>query len=127
MGLDCYACHSLQDGELTPQELNTFEQADIHLCGGLASGDGSDGSFRGKVYATHIEEITGVSLYQEFIPPEVVKQMYISLQDCQPSAVIDALNHEGINFNHLTANDILELRKFFKVCAECNLGLAGWC
>ena len=126
MGLDTYACRSIQDGELTQQELAAFGQADIHLCGGLASGDGSDGSFRGKVYDMFMQEITGVSLYQEFISPEVVKQMCVSLQDCQPSDMVDIMNREGTNFNHLTNKDILELQKFFGVCAEQGLGLAGW-
>ena len=44
------------------------------LCGGMFSGDGS-GSFRGKVYDDIIEEITGVSLYQERIEPAVVAEM----------------------------------------------------
>jgi hypothetical protein len=41
--------------------------ADINLCGGMFSGNGARGSFRGKVYGDMVESITGVSLYQSVI------------------------------------------------------------
>ena len=36
-----------------------------NVCGGMFSGNGSDGSFRGKVYADFLYAITGRSLYEE--------------------------------------------------------------
>ena len=44
MGLDNFFSKS----EASPQEV-TFSQ-ELKLCGGMLSGNGSDGSFRGKVY-----------------------------------------------------------------------------
>jgi hypothetical protein len=49
MGLDTFASRSSDDIELTEADLKAFEEAEISLCGGIFSGDGSDGSFRGKV------------------------------------------------------------------------------
>ena len=37
-------------------------EGDFKVCGGMFSGSGND-SFRGKVYARLVEDITGVSLY----------------------------------------------------------------
>jgi hypothetical protein len=48
MGLDTYASRSPDDIELTEEDIQAFQEADITLCGGLFSGN--DGSFRGKVY-----------------------------------------------------------------------------
>jgi len=85
----------------------------------MFSGGGNDGSFRGKVYAMLILEITEESLYAEWIAPEDVCKMYASLIACDPE---DACCLGDRN----TAQDILELRKFFRVCCERGLGLVGW-
>jgi hypothetical protein len=119
MGLDNYASNSSEEMTLTPEQAQAFEAADIQLCGGLFSGAG--GSFRGKIYAPLIAEITGVSLYQEWIPPTTVRKMYQKLSAVDPEAYIRENNGwEGQKL------DILDLRAFFKVCAERNLGLIGW-
>jgi hypothetical protein len=75
MGLDTYASRSPEDLVLTEEDLQAFADAQIELCGGIFSGEG--GSFRGKVYASLLLDITGVSLYAEWIPPETVHQMCI--------------------------------------------------
>ena len=53
----------------------------LHLCGGMLSGSG-EGSFRGKVYNELIERLnelierlTGVSLYEETLPNNVIRMM----------------------------------------------------
>ena len=107
MGLDNYAQPS-EDEDLSEEDVRAFEQAGISLCCGVLSGDGSDGCFRGKVYQEDIFDITGVSLVREWIPPDTVKEMYQALVEWDTSE-----------------SEILELRKFFKVCAERNLGLRG--
>ena len=119
MGLDTFAAHTPEDIELTKEDLQAFEQANIALCGGIFSGGGNDGSFRGKVYAELILEVTGQSLYAEWIPPETVKEMYDSLAMGDPEDVA------GWGYKN-TAQEVLELRKFFKVCSERGLGLVGW-
>lgn len=119
MGLDTFASHSPDEIELSDADVQAFSNADISLCGGIFSGGGNDGSFRGKVYAELILEVTGQSLYSEWIPPETVQEMYASLTECDPE--------EAALWGYRnTAQEILELRKFFKVCSEQGLGLVAW-
>ncbi len=68
MGLDTYAAHTPEDIELTEDDIQAFEEARISLCGGMLSGDGNDGSFRGKVYVMLILEITGESFLKNGFP-----------------------------------------------------------
>lgn len=121
MGLDTFASRSEDDIELTDEDLQAFREANIELCGGIFSGSGNDGSFRGKVYVMLITDITGESLYKGWIPPETVKEMYAALLSCDPQ------QHFQENYwHHCMPEDILELRKFFRVCSERNLGLLNW-
>ena len=104
---------------LSDEDIEAFEEADIHLSGGVLSGE--DGGFRGKVYDLLVQDITGESLYQEWIPPGRVKKMYEALMKCDPKEVL-----KGEYGYDLSESSIINLRKFFKVCAERNLGLVGW-
>jgi len=119
MGLDTFASRSPDDIELNPEDIQAFNEADIYLCGGIISGGG--GSFRGKIYSLLILEITGESLHQEWITPETVQAMYTALADCDPQQVID----ESDTWDR-TTGEILELCKFFGVCADRGLGLINW-
>ena len=121
MGLDTFASRSPEDIELTGEDSQAFEQADIQLCGGIFSGNGNDGSFRGKMYVMMVLGITGESLYQDWIPPETVQEMYATLEACDPE---QAFQENG--WHRCSPVDILELRKFFKVCSERGLGLINW-
>jgi hypothetical protein len=104
---------------LTDEDEAAFEAAEPNLCGGIVSG--AAGSFRGKVYSGLVHEITGESLYEEFIPPDRVKAMYEAIRDCDPG------EFEGCDYRFGDPEEqIEELRKFFKVCAERNLGIVGW-
>lgn len=47
LGLDIYTQPS-KDEELSEEDIQAFKQADIRLRGGILSGNGDDGSFRGK-------------------------------------------------------------------------------
>lgn len=119
MGLDTFAARGPGNIELTEEDIQAFKDVDITLCGGIFSGGGNDGSFRGKVYSELIYEITGQSLYAEWIPPETVKAMYASLMACDPQEVA------GWAYRNTPQED-QELRKLFKVCVERGLGLVGW-
>jgi len=121
MGIDTFASRSPEDIELTEEDINAFRVENIQLCGGVFSGDGSDGSFRGKVYSLLIIEITGQSLTQEWIPPEVVSEMYNALLGCDPDQVIEEFRESNDS-----SLEIIELRKFFKVCNDRGLGLINW-
>ena len=118
MGLDTYASRSPDEIVLTEEDLQAFADAQITLCGGLFSG--VDGSFRGKVYVNLVLEITGENIAQMWTPPETVQKMYAALLACDPEEAIRQYDVDN------TADEILELRKFFKVCSERGLGLVGW-
>jgi hypothetical protein len=120
MGLDNYAAHSPDDIELTEEDLQAFQDAGIELCGGIFSGDGSDGSFRGKVYASYVLEITGESLYAEWLPPETVSEMYQTMADYEIARAQQVEEMDPTNIQHS------DLCKFFKVCSERGLGLVSW-
>ena len=56
MGLDCYIVHGNdRDKSFTHEDDERIK--DINLCGGMMSGHGSDGSFRGKVYEPLIDDL----------------------------------------------------------------------
>ena len=113
MGLDTYAQPN-EDEELSAADARAFKEADINLCGGVLSGYGDKGSFRGKVYSDIVRRITGQSLYQSWIPAEVVADMYQKLTSCRRE------DYPG------REEDIDNLRRFFGICVDRKLGLFGW-
>jgi len=119
MGLDTYASKTPGEIQLTPEQSRAFEEADIHLCGGVLSSGGA--SFRGKVYVEVILDATGECLCQDWIPPERVGSMYQALAACDPEEVA-----ERSDIWVVSPEEIIGLRRFFKVCAEHELGLIGW-
>jgi len=58
MGLDCYIVHS-NDREKPFTAEDDPRIKDINLCGGMMSGHGADGSFRGKAYEPLMDELMG--------------------------------------------------------------------
>lgn len=120
MGLDTYAARS-PEGGLREGDLRAFDEADLQLCSGLNSGGG--GSFRGKVYADVVERVSGVSLHQEWIPPETVRAMAEAFDRCDPEAVERKM--EGETYT-ISAREARALRTFFRICADRSLGLIGW-
>ena len=121
MGLDIYAVHAPGLG-LTEEDGCAFEAAGIELCSGIYSD--ISGSFRGKVYDTLILDLTGVSLYQVWIPPETVKQMAEALRRIDPQKFEKDLAG-NYSWEVYSAHTIVHLRKFFDLCAERDLGLSG--
>lgn len=56
MGLDCYIVHGNdQDKAFTHEDDERIKN--VSLCGGMLSGGGSDGSFRGKAYEPLVDEL----------------------------------------------------------------------
>jgi hypothetical protein len=128
MGLDNCASRTEHRVELSAEDRAAFEAADIHLVQGLFSMEG--GSFRGKLYATLILDVTGHSLYRPWTPPEVVHEMAAALQACDPAALLESyhqtyaqldLEYHG-SLQQLSC-ELCELRKFFQVCSQRGLGL----
>jgi hypothetical protein len=130
MGLDTYAVYGKghhkynddpQASNLVPDEL--FPKN--NLCGGLFSGGGN--SFRGKVYNDWVEYCTGVSLYEEEIPADVVEQMYKALSKQTNPVIFGEFNNSGCNDTYQIdfeqAQDILE---WFKVVNDEGASIVGW-
>jgi len=131
MGLDNYASRLEEEIWLTPEDCQAFSDANIQLWSGLFSGDA--GSFRGEMYELLLLDVTGVSPLKHWIPPEIVHGMYHKLANCEPATLFNQYQQDfedleeeyrGPSLDELTTS-ILELRKFFRVCAERNLGLIG--
>jgi len=120
MGLDTYAARSAA-GDLAQEDEQAFDLADIQLCGGMHSGTG--GSFRGKVYSAVVKHVSGVSLYEEWIPPDTVLAMAEAFDRCDPEAVESQLAGTA---RATTAFEVRELRRFFRICADRGLGLVSW-
>ena len=119
MGLDTYAISTATRKPL-PETL--FAHIPPVLAGGIFSGNGSDGSFRGKVYSNFIETVTGVHLYQEQIPHDQVVRMAESLQNWIHNNP-DLLQSQW----EITETEIRALAEWFAVVAgEPDAVAAGW-
>lgn len=112
MRLDCYFIRRDAEDVKFPE--------DINLCGGMFSGNGSDGSFCGKVYDEVFETLTGHSLYSDMdentvsylagIFSQEIEEMYGDLPD---DHVVDG-QYEN------TVRELQDLARLFKSAAENN-------
>lgn len=127
MGLDIFAVQVIN----APAE----DFKDINLCGGVFSGTG-DSSFRGKVYNSFIEWVTGdeQTLYKESIDSDSVKEIrnqlslfFVENKDPEKAQnLLDDLNNRGIIDYSITVDEVCNLLKFFDVCVEKGYTLHGW-
>ena len=125
MGLDTYARQPFEQTEQSEKVLKQarkireahFGDVGNSLVGGMFSGHGSDGSFRGKVYDEDVERITGESLYQEEIDNETVKSMAEALEEAASDGDKVLVNDE----DHLPA-----LATWFRVAADNGYTVTGW-
>ena len=129
MGLDNFASRSKEEGLLSGEDLQAFIDADLDLWGGLYSGGA--GSFRGEMYDLLLLDATKVSPLQTWIPPETVRLMYEALFSCNTAALLGSYqeiyadldqDYRGDSLEEITVK-VLELRKFFRVCASEDLDL----
>jgi hypothetical protein len=124
MGLDSYASRSAGDVVLNDEDRAVFEAADLHLCGGMYSGDGG-ASFRGKVYAELILEVTDENIYEEWLGPDAVRRISDALAKRTPDELA-AINDEQTSRSSTSTVEMASLQRFFAICAERGLGLIGW-
>ena len=127
MGLDIFAVH------VTPAPAESF--SGINLCGGIFSST-SNSSFRGKVYNSFIEWVTGdeQTLYKESIDSDSVKEIrnqlslfFVENKDPEKAQnLLDDLNNRGIIDYSITVDEVCNLLKFFDVCVEKGYTLHGW-
>lgn len=99
----------------------------LRLCAGMFSGHG-EGSFRGKVYDTLIETVTGESLYQEEIPPSIIAKMSASLEEMAFDSLPEGLRSPemGSSDPAVTREEYEDIRRMFSSYAACGASLKGW-
>ena len=114
MGLDNYL--KTEDGELVADCVEICaELKDLQLTGGLFSGHGDNGSFRGKVYNNYVEDVTGESLYQERIDSVTLAKMAEAIR----ADIKEDGSEHGWDSRHMLA-------QLFEVGARHGCHLAGW-
>lgn len=123
MGLDNFASRARDDVVLTEADEEAFVSADLRLAGGIFSCDG--GSFRGKLYWDVVYEATGESLLDEWLPPATVVAMADALSRHTPAELVDLHDETGA-IRPTTEDQMVDLQRFFAICAERGLGIIGW-
>ena len=122
MGLDSIISRSSDKTVLTPEDEQALTESSISLCGGMFS-DGVT-SFRGKVYSWFVQEVTGESLYEEWLPPETLAEMADKLAACDPDTVCDGLDLD--EYSTPSPGEVRDLQKLFRICADRGLGIIAW-
>jgi hypothetical protein len=114
MGLDNY-------WKKSKEEAGTIE-GDFQICCGIFSGSGNE-SFRGKVYARIVEDITGVSLYGDpetcEISHETVKQMADDLEKTE-------WRDSYIQNYDIEEQEFKDLVRMFRLHADAGHYLIAW-
>jgi hypothetical protein len=123
MGLDSFASRSRTRISLTAEDQRAFADAGIELCGGLQSGVGDASSFRGKVYIDVVDRVAGANLLDDWIPPQALGAIAAAFERCDAAPVVEA--SKGDRYP-VSAVEVEELRRFFRLCADRGLGLIGW-
>lgn len=81
--------------------------------------------FRGKLYADLIQYVTGVYIYRTWIPPETVRKMAEAFERRDPEVTIRGFRRSKRRIYDHDPSDVVDLRAFFRVCADRGLGLVG--
>ena len=118
-GLDNFISRSPDEVVLTPEDERAFVESGIALCGGMYS-DGVT-SFRGKIYELFVAEVTGESLYQEWLPPKTVAEMADKLAACEADMARETLD---LDEDFVPGpGEIRGLQTLFRICADRGLGI----
>lgn len=120
MGLDTMAYKEYKNGEHIPADTEWFTGTE-QLSRGVMGADLS--WIRGKVYSHVIEQISGVSLYQETLNNETIKQIADSLTEFNdnPRKFADI-----VFYYNFTKTELKQLEKWFKIAAEKGCYIHGW-
>jgi len=87
------------------------------LCVGMLSG-GSN-SFRGKMYDTFIQDVSGETLYVDEGDHEFIKTIAESLENA-------TITEETYKVYNITQEEIDDLKKVFRYAADNNLTYISW-
>ena len=120
MGLDTIAYKEFRNGEHVEADSSLFEGTE-ELVRGIMGGSLS--WIRGKVYAHLVEEVSGVSLYQESISNEHVYRIADALEDLNrnPEKYSSLVFYYNLDRNHLK-----KLERWFRIAADNGCYLCGW-
>jgi hypothetical protein len=81
--------------------------------------------FRGKLYVDLVRYVTGVSLYEWWIPPETVGKMAEAFRHCDPDETIRRFWDSGDATYRHDPSEVADFQVFFHVCRRRKLGLVG--
>jgi hypothetical protein len=130
MGLDSI-WYMPGEKEICEREDHTFEERlalhptfdpELKLVGGMFSGNGRQ-SFRGKAYYEFVEQVTGVSLYQDDIDNATIRKMADALEahELTPdeSRELSYCDRKG-------EDEFNDLKRMFRTYADAGAFLHGW-
>jgi hypothetical protein len=118
MGLDTFPSRAGDRVTLTPEDDAALAALDLPLCEWIGAG-----SFRGKVYLDIVYAVAGMSLCEDWIPPQDVARLAAAFEACDPEAAADASKDDHYP---VTAREVRALRDLFRLCADRGIGLLGW-
>ena len=140
MGLDCYIVHG-NDRDKGFTSIDDERLKEVQLCGGLFSGGGSDGSFRGKVYDPLIQELSNGehTWYIEqdedaYIPSDTLKEQ----ADILSTFITDIIEEHGdlddedtVYITHdglaeYTLKEVRDLETLLRVASERKAVMCVW-
>ena len=142
MGLDCYVVHGNdRDKPFTHKDDDRIK--DINLCGGMMSGDGNDGSFRGKVYEPLVAELMDepdiwhLDGEDAHITSQELKEQADALGQLITAKLEDAdeldevLEDDSIVYQHewgneYTFKEVCDLETLFRVASERGAVMTVW-
>ena len=140
MGLDCYIVHGNdRDKPFTHEDDERIK--DVNLCGGMFSGYGNDGSFRGKVYDPLIQELSnGVHTWyieqdeDNYIPTDILEQQadllsgfIIDITDEHDDKLKDTdIVHTSRHGEEYTLKEVQDLETLLRVAAERKAVMTVW-
>ena len=122
MGLDSIISRSPDTTVLSAEDERALTESGIELCGSFSSNGVT--SFRGKVYDMFVLKVTGVSLYEDWLPPETISEMADGLAKVDPETIGEQLALS--EYFTPSPGEVRNLQKLFRLCAERGLGIIAW-
>ena len=117
MGLDTFPSRAGDRVTLTPRTTPPWRRSTCRCASGLAP------ALRGKVYLSIVYAVAGMSLCEDWIPPQDVARLAAAFEACDPEAAADASKDDHYP---VTAREVRALRDLFRLCADRGIGLLGW-
>lgn len=124
MGLDNYWVES-EDSTKVANSI-TFEENPPNLYGGIFSYGGAASSFRGKVYNAFVEDLTGHTLYEEFMESSQCLVIAEKLKEASASDGVDEFVKSSKNAYELSKDQYLDFIRYWIAYSEQGYHLRGW-